>query len=585
MNNGHYFWKGPLSLLLMLALGACNSAEATDRRTQGDRDRSEYATLDQGWNDETAQRFWFAPQGSLMLPYAWFLALERPDSTQPIASTASMERHNFIPMPASAINPDALPIGFSRERHGGEAFVGLTCAACHTALLRLGDTQVIVQGAPASANVNAFVDDLNLALQATLSDVTKFERFAARALGGKDSDGARRDLRDRLAKRVAEASGADAAIEAATTRKGHSRKNVVYGYGRIDAFGSILNSTSIPLDPRRNGASPDAPVSFPAVWDAPAADSVQWNGGLLNAPVLGGLSRNIGEVLGVFGRFSLGTTPGDTRIGYANSVNLESLGRIENWLKELTSPAWPARFLPPIDSSLAASGEAIYRRECVACHALIDARDPARSFESTMIPVDTVGTDPSMLVNLLLRRAETGPMAGRRAMLVTGDPLPRETRAIDTIVNAVSGVMLRDPLGTMRAALADRARTGPLPATDAEALAALRGLFEQEKLFALDSVSYRARPLNGIWATAPYLHNGSVPTLQDLLSRSAERPARFFVGGRAFDPVKIGLRSEAAPGRVLIDCHVPGNSNAGHEYGTGLPTDEKRALLEFLKTL
>jgi cytochrome c5 len=597
MNNGHGLLNrrfAALSLLLALALAACSSAEATDRKSDEDRIRSEYVTLDQGWNRETRQQFWFAPQGSLMLPYAWFLALELPASTQLLASRVNMERYNFIPMPASALNPDALPIGFSRERHEGQAFVGLTCAACHTAQLRLGGARVIVEGAPASANVNAFGNEFNEALRTTMKDASKFDRFAARVLGDDKSKGAKSALRAALGKRLAPVNIADDAIRAATTRRGHPRKDVVYGYGRIDAFGNILNSLSIPLD-GQNGAVPDAPVSFPFLWDAPAADSVQWNGGSLNAPVLGGLSRNIGEVLGVFGRIGLVPRASDPNTGYANSVDLESLGRIENWLKELTSPAWPAQFLPPIDPTLAATGESIYRQECSRCHAVIEARDPARSFKSVMTAVDVVGTDPTVLVNLLLRRARTGPITGRRAMLVTGDPLPEEMRAIDTLAHAVAGVMLRDPVATMRIGLADRARTDELrkrppsserpPTTDAEAIAALRRTLEQDKLFAMESVAYRARPLNGIWATAPYLHNGSVPSLHDLLSRSGERPAKFFVGGQEFDPVKVGLRSESAPGRVLIDCQLPGNSNAGHEYGTGLPGTQKTALLEFLKTL
>ena len=55
---------------------------------------------------------------------------------------------------------------------------------------------------------------------------------------------------------------------------------------------------------------------------------------------------------------------------------------------------------------------------------------------------------------------------------------------------------------------------------------------------------YLARPLNGIWWTGPYLHNGSVPTLYDLLHPD-QRPAKFKTGGREFDPVKIGYQSDS----------------------------------------
>jgi hypothetical protein len=101
---------------------------------------------------------------------------------------------------------------------------------------------------------------------------------------------------------------------------------------------------------------------------------------------------------------------------------------------------------------------------------------------------------------------------------------------------------------------------------------------------------YKGRPLNGIWATAPYLHNGSVPTLADLLKPAQDRPKTFTVGSREFDPEKVGIRTDA-PGYPVFRARnedgtpVPGNSNEGHEYGANLSKGERRALLEYLKSL
>ncbi len=97
--------------------------------------------------------------------------------------------------------------------------------------------------------------------------------------------------------------------------------------------------------------------------------------------------------------------------------------------------------------------------------------------------------------------------------------------------------------------------------------------------------NYRARPLNGIWATAPFLHNGSVPSLEAMLTRPAERPQTFYTGATAFDPVAVGYESAPGEGRVLFDATIPGNSNQGHDKGTSLGADEKRDLIEYLKTL
>ena len=101
------------------------------------------------------------------------------------------------------------------------------------------------------------------------------------------------------------------------------------------------------------------------------------------------------------------------------------------------------------------------------------------------------------------------------------------------------------------------------------------------------SEGYVAGPLDGLWLRAPYLHNGSVPTLADLLSPIDDRPASFRRGIDLYDPVRVGFVSAgaAADGHGTIhDTNLPGNSNVGHLFGTMLPSDDKRALLEYLKT-
>src|ERR1041384_3123710 len=80
---------------------------------------------------------------------------------------------------------------------------------------------------------------------------------------------------------------------------------------------------------------------------------------------------------------------------------------------------------------------------------------------------------------------------------------------------------------------------------------------------------YKARPLNGIWAVAPFLHNGSVPNLYLLLSPQSDRPAKFWAGSKEFDPVKVGYDVAEISGATEFDISKPGNSNAGHEFTDG----------------
>ena len=95
-------------------------------------------------------------------------------------------------------------------------------------------------------------------------------------------------------------------------------------------------------------------------------------------------------------------------------------------------------------------------------------------------------------------------------------------------------------------------------------------------------------PLDGIWLTAPYLHNGSVPTLTDLLEPVAGRPGKFWRGYDVYDSARLGFVTQGPEAERIgtpFDISLPGNSNAGHTYGTQLPPEQKRALLEYLKTL
>ena len=101
----------------------------------------------------------------------------------------------------------------------------------------------------------------------------------------------------------------------------------------------------------------------------------------------------------------------------------------------------------------------------------------------------------------------------------------------------------------------------------------------------LNLKAYKARPLNGIWATAPYLHNGSVPNLWQLLQPPAARVREFYVGSRAFDPVQVGFAIESFPGGFQFDTSLRGNSNSGHDYGTALADAQKWELIEYLKSL
>lgn len=510
--------------------------------------------LDQGWSPKQQQWFWFTSQGSRMLPYSWYLALEQAGSTELFRSDAHMDELRYILDKPSPANPDGLPVGFAKDTDkNGDAWVGFTCAACHSNQINYKGTAMRVDGAPTLSDSFRFSDELVSALQATLADGAKFDRFAHKVLGSGYSASAAQQLRQ----------DAGAATDALATRQKIDKPPHPYGFARLDAFGAIFNQVlGADINVPGNYLPADAPVSYPFIWDTPQSDLVQWNGSAPNKGP-GPLLRNVGEILGVYGTVTVDPSRGDK--GYESSAKVLSLSDLEKTLESLWSPQWPSQVLPAIDSAKAAQGQALYQQQCAGCHALIDRTDPKRRITAVMTPVTELGTDPTMADNFLLRGARTGLLQGHKVFLILGATFGDTSTGIDVLKNVVGGTILGQK---GRAVEAD-----------------FHEYLKIKDATTFDPRSYKGRPLNGIWATAPYLHNGSVPNLWQLLQPQEKRVKHFTVGSREFDPVNVGFDTAPYPGGFDFDTTLPGNSNAGHNFGTALSDDEKWALVEYMKTL
>ncbi len=532
------------------------------------------ATIDlqQGWTPQQKEQFWFTPQGSLLLPYPWFVSVKQADSdTRYFREPANMTRLGYLPRDKSTMNPGALPIGFAYDSdRDGKPFVGFTCAACHTTQLRINDQPVIVEGAPALADFWGFLNDLVDALDATAASDSKFTAFANEVLGSGHSSGDESALK------------AELDIRRKTLRERWLKRAPAtpYGPGRLDAFGGLYNqAAAFAIDAPGNALTPDAPVSYPFLWDTPHHDKVQWNGSADNrlAGGLGPVFRNIGEALGVFGTV---TVEKKTLPKYASSVNVTNLKKLERMISTLRSPVWPSQVLS-VDPALVTTGKNVYQLFCVQCHAVIDPADSNRRIKAKLVDVETVGTDPRFAVNYAERfidatRTSTGILENAPKLPPVDWSRFRKTASGGAIF---SNVILGTYAGRQSSGSRDREEE-----PNQELVAQAIGAYRKDALAPITSV-YKARPLNGVWATAPFLHNGSVPSIAELLKPAASRPQRFWVGNRNFDDRNLGLAVTQVPGAFLFDTSQPGNSNAGHEYGTTLSDDHKRALLEYLKTL
>ncbi|MBM3784816.1 MAG: hypothetical protein FJW30_10680 [Acidobacteria bacterium] len=530
--------------------------------------------LDQGWSEEVKWKFCYTPQGSQVLPYTWFLALEQENSTTLFRDNAHMEQLGYLPQGSwQNYNPDKLPIGFTKEREkaGQWEVMGLTCAACHTSRIEVNGKIVQLEGAPARADFQTMVTRLSASVTNTARDADKFKRFAAKVVPDGNAAGVaglKKDLAmwdQRLRDRVK-----------------NNLPPLPPGYARVDALGNIANqTTAVDLGIMANLRPPDAPVSYPAIWDAHRQDFVQWNGTAPNVGP-GPMLRNIGEVLGVFGSLAFSPSPKLPPIYRASTVDVENLRKLEDWIAMLRSPAWanPEYGLPALDQAKVAAGKILFMTNCVGCHKETNRSNLNEPILVTMKEVSIVGTD-GKLGEFIGRKAKTGPLEGT---LIPPGRFKAEEPVAMVLRNAVIGVMV----GNLTKALPTLKLRGPAQLFE-DFQNAVKEKGAHESFFGknppqLSTPMYKARPHNGIWATAPYLHNGSVPDLWSMLQTPDQRPKKFYVGSRKFDSAKVGFDSSDAS-FFEFDTSLPGNSNQGHLFGTALSETEKWNLIEYLKSL
>jgi hypothetical protein len=192
----------------------------------------------------------------------------------------------------------------------------------------------------------------------------------------------------------------------------------------------------------------------------------------------------------------------------------------------------------PVDAGLANRGAELFRQHCAKCHGTYG---PGGKYPNEIVPLERIGTD---------------------RLLAEG--------VRDEIVDRLNQSWLAKEIGP-----------------DGKPIR-----FEHQ-------AGYQAPPLDGVWATAPYFHNGSVPTVYHVLNSTA-RPKvytrSYRTGKEEYDAVKLGWRftelaksaDPALPGherRRIYDSTLPGRGNAGHTFGDKLTDGERFAVIEFLKTL
>ncbi len=557
---------------VVMALAFMLTSFAQDRPT-----KAKVVYLDQGWSQEDRLRYYYISQGSAAMSYDIFLNLEAANNQGLFRADENLARYGFVPQPAdSKYNPDGLPIGITNTvvadgRWKGK-WVGLSCAACHNGQIEHKGTKISISGGNnTTLDVNAFIKGLDDALAATAADPQKFARLAEK-LGQRDDDG-KEALRKRLEEEAAAVHGYRS-ILAVTP--------IVVGPGRMDALRLIHNQVqSRWLDIPQNWVAPIAPAKPSFVWNIPQSAWAQWSG-VLSDPIL----RNQGESLGVFARMDL--TSKTPKLGlFDSTVDLKGQIASEDLLRRLAPPQWPEGVLGKIDQEKAAKGAQLFAQNCAGCHSTWPHRwsEPKkqgkRFIENAIVSVDVIGTDPGQFSS---PQFESNPTVktGRMSEYL---PAPDTGAAIappPVVFQAIQRGIFNKAVAKLK--LSD------------EELVSAHGYRASypEPPEPIPAIGYKANPAEGMWASPPFLHNGSVPNLYQLLLPDNERSKTFFIG-REFDPVKVGVDTSGKSGKFLFDTSLVGNSNAGHSFenrptekgviGRLLTEDERWALVEYMKSI
>lgn len=529
--------------------------------------------LDQGWSPQERAEYYWGSQGSALLSYDIYLALEVAGSQDLFNATANSDRYGLLSDPPDAKNnPDGLPIGIAKAMVPTGQFkgvyAGMTCAACHTGQLQIGGKQIRIDGG-INNRIDAvgWVRALSASLDATLADPTRFQRMLKRIRARGPVDEA--DLRKRLR--------SDAAVVQALVRN----EFVVpfpAGPGRMDALGSINNALSAVNTHIPENTRPTlAPVKPPFLWNAPQSAWVQWSG-VVDDP----LPRNVGETLGVFARYNL--TAATPAAGlFESTTDVKGVVQVEHLLQRLAPPQWPEAILGKLDPAKVAHGAQLFAENCAECHTTWPYRWSAplkqgkRMIENGLVPQAVVGTDDTQLAS------------------VTFDPQPTMlTRNLAPLFKGAPIVPVGEFALVLKSGIIQRAveQAGPFTPDQLIEMNGYANFGKEPRVEPLLG-RYKAAPRDGVWATGPFLHNGSVPNLYDLLSPAATRPKTFYVG-RDFDSVKLGIDTSGKSGGFLFDTTLVGNSNAGHSFenGTGkgiigreLTDAERYAIIEYIKSI
>jgi len=571
------------------------------------------------------------------LQYDWIGSLERPVGKKPLVTREYMQQLGYIYDPSKNINennPSDLPVGLTWhfDPETNAKMLDVSCAACHSAQITYQGTAIVIDGGPGghalpSLAPTQFIANSVVSLTTTYINPLKFNRFAKKVL--KDVPEAEYSEKKKELRKATWSSIKQALVYA---KNNGSLYPTEEGYGRTDALGRIANTVYGDYITADNYHIADAPVNYPHLWDIWAFDWVQWMGTVSQA-----MARNINEALGTRSKIDLvhGNELYSNSVMVPELHCIETtLQHLEppQWPEDLFGKVDQqlAAEGSKIFSEVCASCHGPFPRyavngkvnpsdtgkthECTTCHGptmtnndgkLIELKNyrdhpPVQVSESQRlgkpesdfqlqykrdwywelihIPLEHIGTDPTSASNMLNNKYDISLVVERiKKLREKGSflQLP-DPASIPDPKNAGFAEGLAFIGGEVRSkqyrewGLLEKDGYGIVPGKEKQ-VADLDGFGESDT--PENWRAYRPRPLEGVWATAPYLHNGSVPSIFQLLSPAEERDQQFYLGRKEFIPETLGIKVDKFKGAFKFDTNITGNSNLGHEFNDGLCGD------------
>lgn len=586
-----------LLLAATIALAGCVSAQKPPNNP------NPFANLQvvdysNGLTNAERNQYYYADEGIQYLPLDVLMALDRPvEDGFGLYDERFLARPERLGLYPNLLSNSSIPIGITVSRDSNYVpMAGINCATCHTSVITHEGKALLVDGNSGLFAIDRLIKEMVFSVAATLTSPVEFDKFYTRfqeRTNLKSSEPDKKSLKRMM--QSAEYNQLNTAVQDHLKGKNKTPhkdvkkflasvdnttltsgayptrdqldsefKMFVYltkrlyffyeqsayagspdgstvaesGLGRSNPWSVVKNMLASHLENKDKAdfpKVPGGPINTPVIWGFDQSKWIFWMG-VTNSM----LERNMAQGVALVTDFNWDT--------YESTVSVKKLHQVSSYTKKITPPIWPENILGAIDQNKSEQGKVLFKDKCLGCH--VEPKQWGQGTASFSFQYMDVGTDPEYY---------KGQVESFYSKDLFKDALAPWLKKVKEAAYKREGVTNPSLYESGRMNVVWKAPTGNMP---------------------------EARPLYGIWASAPFLHNGSVPSIRELLKKPQDRITEFFVGSTEYDTVNLGFKSVQLyySFNLQTGCaQCTGNSNQGHDFGTDLSDAEKDQLIEFLK--